>query len=111
VQILKIIWNHELLRVAFLILLVLFIASLSIYLVESSQNHQFSSIFDGLWWAIVTITTVGYGDKIPETTLGKIIGFLVMFTGVTLVSMFTATVSSILVAKKIKEKDKRKRRS
>ena len=104
-QILKIIWNHELLRVAFLILFVLFIASLSIYLVESSQNHQFSSIFDGLWWAIVTITTVGYGDKIPETTLGKIIGFLVMFTGVTLVSMFTATVSSILVAKKIKERE------
>jgi voltage-gated potassium channel len=105
VQILKIIWNHELLRVAFLILLVLFIASLSIYLVESSQNHQFSGIFDGLWWTIDTITTVGYGDKIPETTLGKIIGFLVMFTGVTLVSMFTATVSSILVAKKIKERE------
>lgn len=88
-----------------MITVVLFFASSTVYLAENSKNRQFSSIFDGLWWAIVTMTTVGYGDKVPETTLGKIIGFLVMFSGVILVSMFTATVSSIFVTKKIKERE------
>ncbi len=101
----KIIWNHELFRILLLITLVLFVASSAVYLAESSKNQEFSSIFDGLWWAIVTMTTVGYGDKVPETTFGKIIGFLVMFSGVTLVSMFTATISSIFVTKKIKERE------
>ncbi|CUT02104.1 potassium channel family protein [Candidatus Chrysopegis kryptomonas] len=104
-QAIKIIWNHELFRILFLITVVLFFASSTVYLAENSKNRQFSSIFDGLWWAIVTMTTVGYGDKVPETTLGKIIGFLVMFSGVILVSMFTATVSSIFVTKKIKERE------
>ncbi|CUS89296.1 voltage-gated potassium channel [Candidatus Kryptobacter tengchongensis] len=104
-QTLKIIWRHELFRILFLITLTLFFTSSIIYLIERSKNEQFSSIFDGLWWAIVTMTTVGYGDKVPATALGKLIGFVVMFSGVILVSMFTATISSIFVTKKIKERE------
>lgn len=99
------IWRHELFRILFLISLTLFSTSSIIYLVESSKNEQFSSIFDALWWAIVTMTTVGYGDKVPATTTGKLIAFVVMFSGVVLVSMFTATISSIFVTKKIKERE------
>lgn len=82
-----------------------FFASSTIYLIESSKNQQFSSFFDGVWWTIVTMTTVGYGDKVPATTMGKIVGFLVMLSGVILLSMFTATISSIFVTKKIKERE------
>jgi voltage-gated potassium channel len=56
-----------------------------------------------IWWAVITMTTVGYGDKYPVTYGGRIVGILVAFSGVALVSIFTATVSSILVARKIKE--------
>ncbi|MBL7074097.1 NAD-binding protein [candidate division KSB1 bacterium] len=63
----------------------------------------FSSVFDSIWWALVTMTTVGYGDKVPVSVAGRLIGIGVIICGVALVSMFTATVSSIFVANKIRE--------
>ena len=57
------------------------------------------------WWAIVTMTTVGYGDYAPSTSEGRIFAVLVMFAGISLTAMFTAVISSIFVAKRIR-KDK-----
>ncbi|MEE1506985.1 MAG: ion channel, partial [Candidatus Neomarinimicrobiota bacterium] len=53
------------------------------------------------WWAIVTMTTVGYGDYAPSTSEGRIFAVLVMFAGISLTAMFTAVISSIFVAKRI----------
>ncbi len=55
------------------------------------------------WWAIVTMTTVGYGDFAPSTPEGRIFAVLVMFAGISLTAMFTAVISSIFVAKRIRE--------
>ena len=55
------------------------------------------------WWAIVTMTTVGYGDFSPETPEGRVFAVLIMFAGITLVSLLTASISSIFVAQKIRE--------
>lgn len=55
------------------------------------------------WWAIVTMTTVGYGDFSPETPEGRAFAVLIMFAGITLVSLLTASISSIFVAQKIRE--------
>ena len=55
------------------------------------------------WWAIVTMTTVGYGDYAPSTSEGRIFAVLVMFAGISLTAMFTAVISSIFVAKRIRE--------
>jgi len=55
------------------------------------------------WWAIVTMTTVGYGDFSPVSQGGRLFSVLVMFAGISLISMLTATISSIFVAKKIRE--------
>ena len=55
------------------------------------------------WWAIVTMTTVGYGDFSPETTEGRLFAVFIMFAGITLVSLLTASISSIFVAQKIRE--------
>ena len=90
-------------RAILLIILVTVIASILIELFESSQNSAFSTFWDSVWWVIVTITTVGYGDKIPITPLGKLIGVVIMFVGIALLSVVTATISSILVTRKIKE--------
>ncbi|HUU40197.1 MAG TPA: ion channel [Desulfatiglandales bacterium] len=62
-----------------------------------------SGMLDTLWWALVTITTVGYGDVVPHSTLGRLIGIVIMFSGVVLVSLFTATIASVFVERKIKE--------
>ena len=55
------------------------------------------------WWSIVTMTTVGYGDFSPETPEGRMFAVFIMFAGITLVSLLTASISSIFVAQKIRE--------
>ena len=70
---------------------------------QASDREEFESTADGIWWAIVTMTTVGYGDRFPITDAGRAVGVVLMFSSMILVSLFTATVSSIFVARKIQE--------
>ena len=85
----------------------IFIISLSgatvFYLIEVHSNPALKSFGQAIWWVLVSITTVGYGDIVPVTGAGKFLGIVLIFTGVALVSMFTATISSIFVAQKLKE--------
>ena len=90
-------------RALLLILIVTIIASITIAVFESGINEQFKSFWDAVWWVMVTISTVGYGDKVPVTSIGKIVAVVIMFIGVALLSVVTATISSILVTKKLKE--------
>ncbi len=65
--------KNELLLFTFLMMIVLYVASVGIYFFEKeAQPEQFQSIFHCMWWAICTLTTVGYGDIYPITTGGKI---------------------------------------
>lgn len=73
------------------------------YLIETHNNPELHSFGQAIWWVLVSITTVGYGDIVPVTNAGKFLGIVLIFTGVALVSMFTATISSIFVANKLKE--------
>ena len=57
----------------------------------------FNSLGDTLWWSAQTVTTVGYGDVVPETTGGRIIGVFVMVLGVASVSLITALVTSSFI--------------
>jgi len=56
-----------------------------------------TSLADGLWWSIVTLTTVGYGDITPNSFAGRLIGILIMFLGIGIIALFTATIASMLV--------------
>ena len=62
------------------------------------DEGEFKSAGDGVWWAIVTISTVGYGDVVPSSGWGRAIGSVVLVSGVTLVAFLTATVTSAFVA-------------
>lgn len=69
-------------------LILLLLTSSAIYLAENSaQPEVFSSIPQALWWGTVTLTTVGYGDMVPVTPLGKLLGAMLGFIGVGLVAL------------------------
>jgi len=61
------------------------------------------SFFDAVYWAVVTLATVGYGDIVPRSTTGKIFAILVIISGPFILSLITATISSIFIERKIKE--------
>ncbi len=64
--------------------------SMLFYHLESPQNPEVNEYLDALWWAFSTATTVGYGDIIPMTTLGKILGIFLMLVGTALFATYTA---------------------
>ncbi|MDM8565854.1 transporter substrate-binding domain-containing protein [Candidatus Halobeggiatoa sp. HSG11] len=91
-----------------ILLTTLFIVGNIIWLAERKNNpEEFSSnylkgVMDGLWWAAVTLTTVGYGDKSPRGCAGRIIGLSWMFIGLFFIASFTATVTSTLTLQQLK---------
>jgi voltage-gated potassium channel len=83
----------------------LYIASVGIYYCENSaQPEQFNSIFHCLWWAVVTLTTVGYGDVYPITVGGKIFTSIIAILGIGVVAVPTGLLASALTTI-IKDKD------
>lgn len=85
--------------------LVLFVASVGIYHFErEAQPQQFGSVFHCLWWAIETMTTVGYGDVIPVTVGGRVFTFLMVMCGLGIVGMPAGIMASALTRAAEEEK-------
>jgi voltage-gated potassium channel len=83
-------------------------SSIAILGVEQSPASNIKTASDALWWTIETITTVGYGDKYPVTDCGRIIGTILMISGVGLFGTYTAYIASLFVRcnnKEEREKD------
>jgi voltage-gated potassium channel len=78
-------------------LAVALISGTAFFLAESGVNEHVSSPLDALWWAIVTLTTVGYGDVFPVTPEGRLAGSALMIIGITLWAAITGTITSLLV--------------
>lgn len=77
--------------------LVLYLSAAGIYFFETkAQPEVFSSIFHSLWWAVATLTTVGYGDIYPVTAGGKIFTFFILMIGLGIVAVPTGLLSSAL---------------
>ncbi len=62
------------------------------------EPSVFPTFLEGIWWAIVTTSTVGYGDYVPETSLGKLVGILLIFIGAGFVTTYFATVSAAAIS-------------
>jgi voltage-gated potassium channel len=86
--------------VALLSFVVVIFSSIVILEFETEVNSNIKTAEDAIWWSYVTITTVGYGDKFPVTTEGRIIGAILMTTGVGIFGTFTALVSSWFIQNK-----------
>jgi voltage-gated potassium channel len=78
------------------------LSAIGAYIFEAGRNQSFTSFWDTVWWIVVTITTVGYGDKYPVTIGGKLVGILIMVLGVATVGIVTGRIASFLVNKQIK---------
>jgi voltage-gated potassium channel len=70
--------------VVFLYSLGLFIFAVLIYVIERDGNEAFSSLLNSLWWAVITLTSVGYGDIVPHSGLGKLVAGIAAISGVAL---------------------------
>lgn len=79
----------------FFVFIILILASLLIYYAEhDAQPDQFENAFSGLWWAVATLTTVGYGDIYPITPLGRVLGAIIAILGIGMVAVPTSILSS-----------------
>ncbi|MGR3176682.1 MAG: potassium channel family protein [Candidatus Anammoxibacter sp.] len=84
-----------------LFLLTFLVIGLGVWCISIFENNL--SPKDALWWCIVTITTVGYGDMVPATTGGRIVAMCLMFLGIGFLGMFTANVASIFVEGRMRQ--------
>jgi voltage-gated potassium channel len=87
-----------------LIALVIFFGGIGVYLAEHKhQGANITNLGDAIWWAVETVTTVGYGDYTPITLVGRLIAVLVMFTGIGMV----LTLVGITSQRRIKKMESR----
>jgi voltage-gated potassium channel len=71
------------------------------------EGETFTSLGLAYWWAVETVTTVGYGDVVPHTLPGRLVGTLLMLTGIALIPTLTSVIVSTLVSKRRQEEQER----
>ena len=97
--------KEEILVFGLFSLALIYLSAVGIYHFEhEAQPEVFVSVFDGIWWATVTLTTVGYGDVVPITTGGKVFTFFVFIVGLSMIAVPSGLVASAL--SKVRELEK-----
>lgn len=76
---------------------VIIAGGVGLYLAERGQNDAVQGIGDALWWSIVTVTTVGYGDVYPKTVEGRFVGAVLMLAGIGVISSLAASIASAML--------------
>ena len=98
---LRVILNHHgilrIPRILKLLAIILFFLVLFGFIIHMVEPNTFPTIIEGIWWAVVTISTVGYGDYSPTTTLGRIIGSVLILTGAGIVTSYFASISKATI--------------
>src|SRR6056297_4064112 len=95
-------FSPDFLWIVLLLLLLILFWGFLVWIFERQENSEefggttAEGVGSGFWWAAVTMTTVGYGDKSPRTLGGRIVGFIWMFAAIILISFFTASIASSL---------------
>ena len=81
-------------RVAIVAAIVTLLGAVIAYHAEHPTNSEFKTFGDALWWGIVTLTTVGYGDVVPKTTAGRAAGVMIMLTGIAVLGLLAGSLAS-----------------
>jgi len=78
-------------------------SGIAIYLIESPhEDAQITNMIDAFWWVSATVTTVGYGDVVPVTEAGRVMGIGLMFVGISIIGVFISSLGARLVGSRIK---------
>ena len=99
--------RFELLTLLFLLVFVVFTGGIAIYVLEETHNPQINNLFDSLYWSLVTISTVGYGDISPVTHGGRIISMMIIVFGIAMISFATSVIVSAFSEKLDELKEER----
>jgi len=79
-------------------------SGIGIYVIESPhEGAQITNLIDAFWWASATVTTVGYGDVVPVTEVGRMIGIALMFIGISIIGVFISALGAKLVGSRLKK--------
>lgn len=90
--------KSDILSTLFIVLILLVLSSTLMFHIENeAQPEQFTDIGQAFWWAIATLTTVGYGDIYPITALGKVLGGVIALLGIGIVALPTGIISSAYI--------------
>lgn len=90
---------------AFLTLLIVIAGAAGFTAVEQDHQDQSFNLWDGLWWAVTTVTTVGYGDVPVSTDAGRVIAMAIMLAGIGFVAMLTAAAAERFVVRDVEQSD------
>lgn len=69
------------------------------------DHREFPNVWRGMWWAIQTVTTVGYGDVVPKHVLGRVVASFVMLQGIAFLAVLTALITSVFVERVSAERE------
>lgn len=83
--------------------LVLSVCSIIFYWLEKGKNEGIQTLGDAFWWAFCTVSTVGFGDIVPATDIGRVIGVMLIVTGAFFFVGFTSLITTVIVASSTKE--------
>ena len=79
-------------------------SGITIYLIESPhEDAQITTLIDAFWWVSSTVTTVGYGDIVPVTEMGRIMGIGLMFVGISIIGTIISSLGAILIGSRLKK--------
>jgi len=82
---------------------IIMLCAILLYWIESPGNPDIQSFFDSLWWAVITVTTVGYGDTVPLTSAGRIVAMTLMIAGIGIIGSLAASMASLIIGSGSKE--------
>ncbi|HUT06446.1 MAG TPA: potassium channel family protein [Nitrosopumilaceae archaeon] len=86
--------------------LVVISSGITIYLIESPhEDAQIINLVDAFWWVSATVTTVGYGDVVPVTEAGRVMGIGLMFVGISIIGAFISALGARLVGSRLKTRN------
>ena len=99
--------RFELMTLLFLLIFIVSTAGIAIYVFEERTNPNINSLFDALYWALITISSVGYGDISPITLAGRVVSMIIIISGIAMISFVTSVIVSAFSEKLSELKENR----
>lgn len=90
--------------------LVILVGTIVMYNIESQvPNSKIKSLLDALWWCVSAVTTVGYGDIVPVSVIGRIVAIFYMFFGISMIAILLSVITTTFYKKRFEKEEREKR--